>query len=240
MFAKYLGDELKKTHTHGQPVDGYIADDDALPGSDIFDEFDHVVKSAEYTICIIDEPFLTSGFSKFKNKVAFKHLLDHQTGTNRRFIALAVGVDIDRILEQCSNLQIDAIVPVSREHYKEDLDWLDKVKRVLFGQNARSNIRQKVPTSHVLPIRESADDHVEGPRMIATSATRVGPGHVTSKATEKYKVMTSSAEGGSKHGGVSSPLQSDVTTDVITPPGNSEDVSKYDIIYAVVGRGERL
>ena len=120
-------------HVDGQTVRGYIADRDAGLGRDIFDEFAAVVESSEYTICVIDEPFLRSQFSRYKNKVAFKGLLDKQTGPNRRLINLAVGVEISTIAKKCFNLYGDGVIVVHPENYQVDNDWLDQVKNVLFG-----------------------------------------------------------------------------------------------------------
>ena len=126
-FAEYLYQELIE---RDRDVKGYIADRHASLVNDIFKEFADTVKSSEYTICVFNEPYLKSGFSRFQNMAAFTELLERKDGS---FIPLAVGVEKEDVIEKCPNLTVNEISKVP-ESYKTDTDWIEKIKKQLFGE----------------------------------------------------------------------------------------------------------
>ena len=126
--ARYL-----KTHLQNANLGpGYVADDDVLPGQDIFQAVQRATRNSQYTICI-----LTDGWTHLDDhmqKMAFKDIHDCAHSKNKGFIVVNMFRSADAfqdVRNKFENIPVLAKIDIKYSRYNQEQYWLEKIKKCM-------------------------------------------------------------------------------------------------------------
>ena len=124
--ARYLKTQLQNVNLGP----GYVADDDVLPGQDIFQAVQRATRNSQYTICI-----LTDGWTYLDDhmqKMAFKDINDCTDRRYKGFIVVNMlsGPDACQTAgNKFENIPVLAKIDMEYRRYNQEQHWLRKIEK---------------------------------------------------------------------------------------------------------------
>ena len=132
-FTKYVTEYLEKEIAArlDRPIRGYYAARDAKIGSNVITEIVRVIEGSCFTLVVLTEKFIDSTWDTYWQLTAFQERARHGEDRFNKFIAIAFGIDSDKLNKLCKYLKLKEVLYVPREGYHDQQQWQSKLVNAL-------------------------------------------------------------------------------------------------------------